>query len=133
MLGFIASRLKYENVTARIRGKNFRLMKADTFIKRAIGLMYRDGIPKDGGMLFVLKEPSRQGIWMKNMRFPIDIIWVGGDMLVCDTLSSVKPCRDLDCKVYRPSRTARFVLELKAGSCRRLSIKPGSKVRLESV
>ncbi len=132
VLGFIASRIRYENVTVKIDKRSFKLMKADTFIKRAIGLMYRKSIPKDGGMLFILKRASRQGIWMKNMKFPIDIIWVDGDMSVCDITHSAELCHRINCKIYRPRRSAKFVLELKSGSCKRFKIKTASKVEIET-
>ncbi len=128
---FIASRLKYREASVMFGDTKLRLLLADTFLKNAIGLMYRDSIPLDG-MLFIIKRKSRQGIWMKNMRFPIDIIWVYKDGRVCDIAHSVSPCKGINCKVYRPWDSVSFVIELSSGKCKRLGISKDSKLEVKT-
>src|SRR4051812_27579653 len=51
---------------------------ADTPQKRATGLMYRDHLKKDHGMLFLFSEPQAWTFWMKNTKIPLDLIWLDG-------------------------------------------------------
>jgi hypothetical protein len=49
---------------------------------RAMGLMFRPSLPLDRGLLFIFDEPEFHGIWMKNCKFPIDIVWLDTDRKV---------------------------------------------------
>ncbi len=55
---------------------------ADTSEKRTRGLSYRESLGKNQGMLFVFEEVGRHGIWMKEMKFPIDILWLDSNLKV---------------------------------------------------
>jgi uncharacterized membrane protein (UPF0127 family) len=85
---------------------------------RQMGLMYRPSLPTDRGMLFVFEEADFHGIWMKNCRFPIDILWVDADHRVVHLAEAVPPCTAEPCPVYSPMRRASFVVELNAGQAR---------------
>jgi len=65
-------------------------------------------------MLFVFENPGIHGIWMKDMKFPIDIIWLDKDMSVISKELNVSP--DTYPQVFYPSREAYYVLEVKAGT-----------------
>src|SRR4029077_12468243 len=56
-----------------------KVLQTEVMIKdedRAMGLMFRPSLPSDRGMLFVFAQPDFHGIWMKNCKFPIDILWL---------------------------------------------------------
>lgn len=107
-----------------IHNRCFLAEVADTPEKRKKGLMFRQELGEDQGMLFVFKEEGIYSFWMKNMRFPLDIIWLDKNKKVVEIYSPALPCRDV-CKDITPSHPARFVLELKAGSVLRHNIREG--------
>ena len=86
---------------------------------RAMGLMFRPSLPKDRGMLFIFERPDFHGIWMKNCRFPIDIVWLDEERKVVHLAESVPPCKAEPCPVYNPLRRAAYVVELNAGQAKR--------------
>ncbi len=96
-------------------------------LKRMIGLMLTDHIPAGECMLFVFPRPGYHGIWMKNMLVPIDVLWLGDDMVVLDMRERLEPCRGF-CKVNYPRERASYVLELKAGEIRRNRIRRGTRI-----
>jgi uncharacterized protein len=98
---------------------------------RARGLMGRPSLPSDHGLLFVFEAPGSYPFWMKNCRFPIDIVWMDEEGRVVYVAASVPPCRRDPCPTYQPggpSRPARFVLEIGAGQAEREGVRRGSKL-----
>jgi uncharacterized membrane protein (UPF0127 family) len=100
---------------------------ADTEGKRTRGLMFRKGLGGDAGMLFVYEKNVRPSFWMKNMRFPLDIIWIDKDHRIVDVVSDVQPCTD-DCALLVSDREVQFILEVESGFVRRHNIKLGELV-----
>ena len=94
---------------------------------RAMGLMFRPSLPKDRGMLFIFERPDFHGIWMKNCKFPIDIVWLDEERKVAHVAESVPPCKAEPCPVYSPLRRAAYVVELNAGVARREKAVLGSR------
>src|SRR5215470_3518471 len=86
---------------------------------RAMGLMFRPSLPKDRGMLFIFERSDFHSIWMKNCKFPIDIVWLDEEKKVVHVAESVPPCKADPCPVYSPLRRAAYVVELNAGQARR--------------
>jgi len=101
---------------------------ADSFFKKAKGLMFRRSLGKNKGMLFIFNSEARWGIVMFGMRFPIDIIWVGKNMRVVDIVEGARPCL-LFCRTYRPKKKAKYVLEVNSGFVKRHRIKLGSRLK----
>ena len=98
---------------------------------RAMGLMFRPSLPLDHGMLFLFERPDFHGIWMKNCKFPIDILWLDAEHKVVHLAEKVPPCtakEDKDCEVYHPIARASYVVELNAGQARREKALVGSTV-----
>lgn len=87
------------------------------------GLGGRDSLPIDQGMLFSFREPDLYVFWMKDMHFPIDIIWTDANLIVVDVAKDLSP--DSYPEVFRPRTPASFVLELTAGSAERYGVKIG--------
>lgn len=113
---------KNGQVTIKIGGATIQAEFADTSEERARGLSGREKLGENEGMLFVFEGPSRHGIWMKNMKFAIDIIWISPDKKIADIAESVSP--DTYPRVFRPRKPALYVLEIKAG----LFAKTGARV-----
>jgi uncharacterized membrane protein (UPF0127 family) len=98
------------------------VLQAEVMVKdedRAMGLMFRPSLPRDRGMLFVFETSDFHGIWMKNCKFAIDILWLDEQRNVVHVAEAVPPCKAEPCPVYNPLRKASFVVELNAGQARR--------------
>lgn len=94
------------------------------------GLMFRESLPPENGMLFIFDREARYGFWMKNMRIPLDIIWLDRNMRIVFIQKNAQPCSDGPCKSYRPSAAARYVLELNAGTTDKAGFEPGITMEL---
>ncbi len=100
---------------------------ATTSAARSQGLSGRAGLAEDEGLLFVFVRDGQYSFWMKDMRFPIDIIWIAADKRIVEVASEVAP------ETYPHSFTsrelARFVLEVPAGFAAAHGITVGSYAR----
>jgi uncharacterized membrane protein (UPF0127 family) len=108
-----------------------KTLQAELMIKdedRAMGLMFRPSLPEDRGLLFVFERTEFHGIWMKNCRFPIDILWLDDDKKVVHLHEGAPPCAKEPCPVYSPLRKARYVVELNAGQASREGATVGAAV-----
>ncbi len=92
------------------------------------GLMFRDELGKDKGMLFSYGYDDYHSMWMKNMKFPIDIIWIDYDNRIVEVTRDAKPCLWEPCAVYRPPKKARYVLEVNTNFTEENNVIPGQKV-----
>lgn len=88
------------------------------------GLSGRSFLTRDHGMLFVFPEVAMRGFWMKNMSFPIDIIWIDQNKTVTGLISDVEPGTYPN--VYFPNEPIKYVLELNAGYAREMGIATGT-------
>jgi len=106
---------------------------ADTTEKRARGLMFRDSLPKDRGMIFTFPEPQPWTFWMKNTRIPLDIIWMDQQKRIVYIERNVPGCSRTDdsCPQYQPTHDALYVLEVAAGMAEALQLKPGVKLQFQ--
>jgi uncharacterized membrane protein (UPF0127 family) len=100
--------------TVTIGAQTFGVEVAETFADRRQGLMDREFMPVDQGMLFVFEKPGIYPFWMKNTLIPLDIIWIGTDKRVID-FTTMQPCREKPCPSYKPKGEAQWVLEVNAG------------------
>jgi len=98
--------------------------------ERQLGLMFRERINWDQGMLLVFKREGIYNIWMKNMRFPIDILWLDREKRIVHLETNVPACLEDPCPSYSPSNPALFVLELKAGSVDKHQLEIYEKIEL---
>jgi len=96
--------------------------------ERQLGLMFRDKINFDQAMLFILEEERIHTFWMKNMKFPLDILWLDKDKRIVHIEIHVPPCKKSPCPSYSSSIPAIFVLELKAGSVDKNKLKLFDKI-----
>ena len=83
--------------------------------EREKGLMFRDYLGSDQGMLFIFEEEDFYSFWMKNTLIPLDIIWLNSHRQVVHIERNVPPCPGDPCPSYVPRYPAKYVLELKAG------------------
>jgi len=111
-----------------------KVLQVEVMVKdedREMGLMFRPSLADDKGMLFVFENLGFHGIWMKNCKFPIDILWLDKDRKVVDVAESVPPCKQDPCPVYQPLRKAAYVIEISAGQARKEKATRGASISFE--
>ena len=101
---------------------------ADTQEKRKKGLSGREYLHEDSGMLFVFKEEGYYPFWMKDMKFPMDIIWIDENKVI-DITHDAEPEGSAPEKIYRPAKPARYVLEVNAGFALENNVRIGDPVK----
>ena len=107
-----------------------KVLQSEVMVKdedRAMGLMFRPSLPADRALLFVFDELDFHAIWMKNCRFPIDIVWLDENHKVVHVQPRVPPCKADPCPSYLPLRRAAYVVEMNAGAAGREKVALGAK------
>ena len=100
----------------------------DTPEQRALGLMFRESLDEDKGMVFIFEEKSTYKFWMKNVNFPIDIIFLDEDKNIIGIFENVPGCIKDPCDVYGPEEESLYVIETVAGFSEKNNIEIGQKV-----
>lgn len=103
---------------------------ADSPKEREKGLMERDSLEPNSGMLFVFKEPQVPSFWMKNTKMPLEIYFFD-EFGVFVNLHSMVPCETDPCTVYKAAALSKYVLEVAPGFREQHSIGVGWKLDLE--
>lgn len=103
---------------------------ADTDEKRTLGLSGVETLGEREGKLFIFENDGRHGIWMKDMRLPIDIIWIDKNLQVVSMKENVMP--ETFPEVFRPDTQARFVLEMNAHFVSSLRVNIGDRMTVPS-
>ncbi|HEX7829445.1 MAG TPA: DUF192 domain-containing protein [Thermoanaerobaculia bacterium] len=96
--------------------------------ERSQGLMYRDHLRPNAGMLFAFPDDDVYAFWMKNTLIPLDMLWIDVNKNVVHVKHDVPPCKIDDCPSYSPGVSARYVLELAAGEAKKHNLKAGDKL-----
>lgn len=120
-----------KNITATIADKTYNLEVADTPSTREKGLMYRQSLKENTGMLFVFEGTSFYPFWMKNTLIPLDIIWINAEKEVVHIKENAQPCENTlkaICNSIIPLKPALYVIELNAGEVEKLNLKTGDKI-----
>lgn len=97
---------------------------ADSFEERVKGLSGLPELGKNRGLIFAYSHKDTHGIWMKDMHFPIDIIWLDEELRVVDIEKDVSP--DTYPETFRPETPARYVLEVNAGFAEKHDVNIGT-------
>ncbi len=116
-----------------IDSATFDIEIASTTIEQARGLSYREGLAENAGMLFLFGSYHSYGFWMKDMHFPLDMIWIKGDTIIGFSENAVpQPGTPLwGLKLYYPSEPVDTVLEVNAGTVKKYGIKAGDMVKFD--
>lgn len=116
-----------------VGGVYFQIELAETSQQRALGLSGRDSLTQGTGMLFVHDKEERYTFWMKDMRFPLDMLWIGADCTVADISAQVpRPDpgqSDRSIPLISPKTPVLHVLEINAGRASGAGISIGDTVR----
>lgn len=117
-----------EPVDFYVGSASFRVGVAKTPSAREKGLSGRESLGQDEGLLFIFPEPGLHGFWMKEMNFPIDIVWMDRYLKVIGISENVSP--ESYPELFYPPSPAQFVLEIDAGSARAKGIDVGDRAKI---
>ena len=132
LAGFIVFQ-RYQDFT---EGKTIRIYTAAGAVKLDVeyaetpekweqGLMGREFLRENSGMIFIFPDEKIRDFWMKDTLIPLDAIFISTSGVVKE-IASLEPCpAPVGCPVYESKNPARFVVEINAGSAERLKITPG--------
>jgi len=101
---------------------------ADDNQERSSGLMLREALDKNSGMLFVFDDEDYRSFWMKNTLIPLDILFINDDLEIVDIKNAV-PCKEDPCALYRSSAPVRYVLEVNANFTYKNGVNTGDKLQ----
>ncbi len=114
-------------------GKTFNTQVARSESEKQIGLSGREVLGENDGMLFVFDKPDFYSFWMKNMKFPIDIIYINGDKITTIIKNASPSPSNEDLVIYRPKEESDKVFEINAGLADQLKLKERMTVEIENL
>lgn len=116
--------------TVTLGGTTFAVTVAQTPMEQARGLSGRESLGKNEGMLFVFPKPTLPTFWMKDMRFPIDIVWIASGTVI-GIEKNVDPqigVSEEELRLYTPPAPVESVFEIAAGEAERTGSTVGTAV-----
>jgi hypothetical protein len=113
-----------------VADKKIKVDIADTPELQERGLSYRKNLKEDEGMLFVFNNSGRYSFWMKDMYFPIDMIWLDDNLKVVYIKKNAKP--ESYPETFGPNVSTKYVLEVVAGFSEKNNLKEGDVIRFLS-
>ena len=120
-----------KNPTVTINGHKFQVTVARSQKEQEIGLSETKSLPQNQGMIFLFEKSAYYSFWMKNMKFPIDIIYINGDQIVT-IQNNVQPAKEQESPIlYTSTEPSDKVLEINAGLTKQYDFKKGQPVKID--
>ena len=104
---------------------------ADTPQKQSKGLMFRENLKWDHGMLFIFDNESVFSFWMKDTLIPLDIIFIDKAFKIINIVDNALPCYIEPCPDYSSEKPAKYVLEVNAGFVEKNDIEEGDFISID--
>jgi len=93
------------------------------------GLMFREKLEQNKGMLFIFQEEEEYSFWMKNTLIPLDIIWINENKEIVFINENAQPCKEENlCSPINPGTKEKYVLEINGGTAEKIGLKIGDKI-----
>ena len=127
--------LEYETWEITIENIPLTVEIADDSEKITKGLMFREGLHDDQGMLFIFEEQRIIQFWMMNMKFNLDIMWLDVNGKVVHIVENAEPCIDAahtSLCTYRPDAPGKYVLEVNSGFVKKHGVDENSIMQILS-
>lgn len=113
-----------------IKNSCFSVELAETQSQRQYGLMNREDLDPEKGMLFVFEKEGNYSFWMKNTLIPLDIIWINSSREIVHIERNAQPCTSDYCPSFDPGKNASYVLEINGGLSEKYGINTGDKANI---
>jgi uncharacterized protein len=129
--GSVLAQQREQNQTALVSvgGENIIATLSTTPESQSKGLAIKDSIKQNEGMLFIFKSAQKYSFWMKDMKFPIDILWIDSSGKIVHIEKNLQPCVFLlPCPSYSPHDDSLYVLEVISNFTNKFDIKIGDQV-----
>jgi len=96
------------------------------------GLMFRENLDENSGMIFIYRSPRQMGFWMKNTLIPLDIVYIDPSGTIVD-IQTMEPCppEEQRCPSYPSAQQAQYALEINAGKAAEWGLEPGDQLTLD--
>ena len=118
----------------KIGDKTIYVILAKTASEQSKGLAIKDSMTEDEGMFFVFDKPQKYSFWMKDMKFPIDIIWADPTGKIVHIEKNLQPCIFLlPCASYTPDIDSLYVLEVVSNFTSKHNIKIGDQIESDFI
>jgi len=111
-----------------IKNQKVFLDVADNREKITRGLMGVDNIAENQGMVFLFKKHDYKTFWMKNMKIPLDIVFISNEK-IAKIYNEVPVCEKYPCPLYESKYKIDSVIEFKKGFCEKYNVKVGDKIK----
>ncbi len=112
-----------------IKGKKIKVEIADSQAEMEKGLIHRENLGENSGMLFIFPDSEIRSFWMKNTLISLDIIFVDENLEIVD-IKNALPCSSEPCALYTSSLPAKYVLEVNSGFSEQNNLTIGEEVSL---
>lgn len=129
--GNVLGQQKEQNQTALVSvgGENLTVTLSTTPESQSKGLTIKNSIAQNEGMLFIFKSPQKYSFWMKDMKFPIDILWADSSGKIVHIEKNLQPCVFfLPCPSYSPNDNSLYVLEVISNFTNKFDINIGDQI-----
>lgn len=115
-------------------GVNVTASLSTTPDSQSKGLSIKDSLNENEGMLFIFESPQKYSFWMKDMKFPIDIIWINSTGKIVHIEKNLSPCYLLlPCPSYAPKNDSLYVLEVVSNFTNKFGVSVGDSVESEII
>jgi uncharacterized membrane protein (UPF0127 family) len=121
----------YKKIDVKVNGVTLVADVASSSEQRSKGLAVKDTLAENESMLFVFSKANDYQFWMKDMKFPIDILWLDADRYVIHIEHSLEPCDSDGCPLYKPDGKAQYVLETVAGFAEKYGVDENTIVEFD--
>lgn len=128
---FLVWKMSYDQSTVKLHGATFHMTVLREKDELRKGLSGTDSLPQNEAMVFVFPSDSKWGIWMKDMKYPIDIVWLNSDRKVVYLVKNAQPS-SYPSTTFTPDEGARYVIELASGTIERTGIRVGDLAGMPS-
>jgi len=121
----------YARVVKMPDGTKYRAEVVTSKFDMSRGMMFRDSLAADRGMLFIHGEPGLFPYWTYQVRIPLDMIWLDQNRLITEIVPNAEPCK-MDsaskCPHFGGNKRSLYILELNAGAAAKHNLKPGDRL-----